>query len=120
MILNESNLAIAFDGFKATFNAAFAAGPAHWEKVAMVVPSSARDEAYGRRGQFPKLRERVGPRVVSDIRAHGFAIVNKTCESTLGIRRETSPTTATASWGRCSPRWATRRRPIPTSSCSRS
>ena len=60
MIINESNLAHAFNGFKSVFNDAFAAGEAHWEKIAMVVPSTARDEAYGWLGQFPKLREWIG------------------------------------------------------------
>lgn len=88
MIVNEANLGHAFNGFKATFNEAFAAGEAHWDKIAMVVPSTARDEAYGWLGQFPKLREWIGDRVVSDIKAHGFTIVNKKFESTLGISRE--------------------------------
>jgi len=87
MIINESNLAHAFNGFRAVFNEAFAAGEAHWDKIAMVVPSSARDEAYGWLGQFPKLREWIGDRVVSDIKAHGFTIANKKFESTLGISR---------------------------------
>ncbi|MCA8878608.1 MAG: Mu-like prophage major head subunit gpT family protein [Rhodobacteraceae bacterium] len=88
MIVNEANLAHAFNGYKAVFNEAFAAGKAHWDQVAMVVPSSARDEAYGWLGQFPKLREWIGSRVVSDIQAHGFTIVNKKYESTLGIKRD--------------------------------
>ena len=88
MIINESNLAHAFNGFKSVFNDAFAAGEAHWEKVAMVVPSTARDEAYGWLGQFPKLREWIGDRQVKDIKAHGFTIANKKFESTLGISRE--------------------------------
>ena len=86
MIVNEANLAHAFNGYKAVFNEAFAAGKAHWDQVAMVVPSSARDEAYGWLGQFPKLREWIGSRVVSDIQAHGFTIVNKKYESKLGIK----------------------------------
>lgn len=88
MIINESNLAHAFNGFKAVFNDAFAAGEVSWDKIAMVVPSTARDEAYGWLGQFPKLREWIGDRVVNDIQAHGFTIANKKFESTLGISRE--------------------------------
>lgn len=88
MILNDQNLAHAFNGFRAVFNDAFASGEAHWDKIAMVVPSTARDEAYGWLGQFPKLREWIGDRVVKDIKAHGFTITNKKFESTLGIRRE--------------------------------
>jgi len=78
MIVNSQSLDLAFKGFKAIYSDAYTAAPAHFEKVAMTVPSGARDETYGWLGQFPQL----------DIKAHGFTIANKKFESTLGIKRE--------------------------------
>lgn len=89
MIVNDQALALAFKGFKATYTDAYAAAPAHFEKVAMTVPSGARDETYGWLGQFPQLREWLdGERIVKDLQAHGFSITNRKFESTVGVRRE--------------------------------
>lgn len=55
----------------------------------MTIPSSARDETYGWLGQFPQLREWLGgDRVVKDLTAHSFSIVNRKFESTVSVRRE--------------------------------
>ncbi|MGS4946974.1 Mu-like prophage major head subunit gpT family protein [Meridianimarinicoccus sp. RP-17] len=88
MIINPQNLDTAFRGWKTQFNEAFAAGETHGERIAMTVPSSTREEAYGWLGQFPQLREWVGDRVVKDIKAHGFTITNVKFESTISISRE--------------------------------
>lgn len=55
----------------------------------MTVPSSARDESYGWLGQFPQLREWLdGERVVRQLKAHGFTIVNRKFESTVSVSRD--------------------------------
>lgn len=88
MIINSQNLDTAFRGWKTTFYDAFAAGETQSQRIAMTVPSSTREEAYGFLGQFPQLREWVGDRVVKDIQAHGFTITNLKFESTVSIKRE--------------------------------
>lgn len=88
MIINPANLDTAFRGWRSTFSDAFAAGETQSQRIAMTVPNSTRDEAYGWLGQFPQLREWVGDRVVKDIEAHGFSITNKKFESTVSIKRE--------------------------------
>lgn len=63
MLINESNIAMAFSGFKALFQDQFEATTADWDKVAMKVPSTGRDTTYAWLGQFPQFREWVsGPR----------------------------------------------------------
>lgn len=89
MILNEQAVELAFKGFKTLYTDAYSAAPVFYDKVAMTVPSSARNEAYGWLGQFPQLREWLdGEREVKDLTAHGFTIENRKFESTIGIKRE--------------------------------
>lgn len=61
--------------------------PTHWDKLATRVPSTTASNTYGWLGQFPKLREWVGSRVVKDMAASGYAITNKLYEGTVGIAR---------------------------------
>ena len=89
MIINSANLDLAFRGFKAIYTTANLAAPSQASKVAMTVSSGARDESYGWLGQFPQLREWMdGERVVKQLRAHGFTIVNRKFESTVSVSRD--------------------------------
>lgn len=89
MLINDANLGTAFKGFKAVYSDAFADAPVHWPNIAMEIPSAARSEDYGWLGQFPQLREWLnGNRVVKQLEAHGFTIVNRKFESTVGISRD--------------------------------
>jgi len=88
MIINSTTLNAIRKGFTSLYNDAFHAAPASYEKVAMVVPSTGREQNYGWLGQFKKLREWVGDRVVNNLKEHSFAIANKTFELTYGVSRE--------------------------------
>lgn len=89
MILNAQNIELAFRGFKTIFGDAYGAAPAYWEKIAMRVGSTARDETYGWIGQFPQMREWLtGEREVKQLEAFGYSITNRKFESTIGISRE--------------------------------
>jgi phage major head subunit gpT-like protein len=87
MIINGQTLDLAFQGFKTVYTEAFDQAETHYDKIAMTVPSSSRDESYGWIGQFPQLREWVGPRHVKNLAAHGFTITNRTFESTVAVKR---------------------------------
>lgn len=89
MILNDANVDLAFQGFKTIYTDAYTNAPAHYSKVAMTVASGNRQETYGWLGQFPQLREWLdGERVIKDLEAHSFTILNRKFESTVDIRRE--------------------------------
>ena len=89
MIVNSQNLDLAFKGFKSVYTDAYTKAPVTWDKIAMTVPSAVREETYGWLGQFPQMREWLGgERVLKDIEAHSYTIVNRKFESTLNIRRE--------------------------------
>ncbi|MDT8855931.1 Mu-like prophage major head subunit gpT family protein [Paracoccaceae bacterium Fryx2] len=87
MIINSQTLDLAFRGFKTVYSDAFAAAPAHADKIAMTVPSASRDETYGWLGMFPRLREWVGGRYVNGLKAHGFTIANRKFEATVSVGR---------------------------------
>jgi len=88
MIVNESLISAAFTAFKAVYTDAYTKAPVAWDRIAMTVPSSAREETYGWLGQFPQLREWVsGERELKALEAFGFTIVNRRFEATVSITR---------------------------------
>lgn len=74
-------------GYSKSFQDALAATPTDWAKIATKVPSSNTSNTYGWLGQFPKLREWVGDRVIKDMAASGYQITNKLFEGTVGVKR---------------------------------
>jgi hypothetical protein len=49
----------------------------------MTVPSSSASETLGWLGQFPKMREWLGDRVINSLAMHGWTITNRRFESTV-------------------------------------
>lgn len=73
--------------FQKHFQDGLAKAQSTYKDVATVVSSSTASNTYGWLGQFPKLREWVGSRVVKDMAAHGYLITNKKYEGTVGVAR---------------------------------
>lgn len=88
MLIDSQSLDLVFKGFKTVYTEAFLSAPVHKDKIAMTVPSTGRDETYGWLGQFPQLREWLGPRHVHNLKAHRFTIRNRTFESTVAVKRD--------------------------------
>lgn len=88
MIINQANLGILFNGFKAAYNRAFAGVKPHWQEVATLVPSTAKSEDYAWMGQFPKMREWIGDRQLKNLSAYGYTIKNKKFESSVAVPRD--------------------------------
>jgi phage major head subunit gpT-like protein len=88
MIINRENLSAMYNGFKTAFNNAFSGVAPMWQKVATLVPSTAKTENYGWLAEFPRLREWIGDRQIKSIAASGYAITNKKFESSIGIPRD--------------------------------
>ncbi|MEP5730737.1 MAG: Mu-like prophage major head subunit gpT family protein [Sulfitobacter sp.] len=76
MLVNAQTLDLVFQGFKTVYTDAFLKAEPNWNKIAMQSTSVGADETYGWMGQFPQLREWLGPRIVHNLEAHGFKIVN--------------------------------------------
>ncbi len=73
--------------FQKHFQDALATAPSTYLQVATVIPSTTASNTYGWLGQFPKLREWIGQRVIKDMAAQGYQITNKLFESTVGVKR---------------------------------
>lgn len=76
-------------GYRREYQQAYDAQRAlsYWMKIATRVTSSTASNTYGWLGDFPKMREWIGDRVVNDMKSHAYAISNKTYEATVGVER---------------------------------
>jgi phage major head subunit gpT-like protein len=87
MLINSSNLRDLQRGYKASFQRGFAGVQPTYTRIATVVPSSTGSEDYAWLGDWPKMREWIGPRVVKNLAEHGYSIKNKEWESTVAVPR---------------------------------
>jgi len=83
-----TGIQVSSGGFKTVYTDAYLSAPVNWDKIAMQVSSTSRDEAHGWLGQFPQLREWVGARHVHNLKAYGFTITNRKFESTVAVMRD--------------------------------
>lgn len=87
MIITPANIKALFTGFKKHFQDALGEAEAMYGKIATTVPSTSKSNTYGWLGKFPALQKWVGDRAIKSMKAHGYAIVNETFESTVGVDR---------------------------------
>lgn len=87
VLINQANLNAAYSGFKTVFQQAYDATASAFERLAVVVPSSTRQEEYRWLGQFPGLREWMGDRVIKDLSVEGFLIKNRDFEASVSVDR---------------------------------
>ncbi len=89
MIVTAAQVAALQVGFKKNFQDAFSAvrPDSDFTRVATVITSTSKSETYGWLGKFPKMREWIGDRVIKDMEAHGYSIVNKDFEATVDVDR---------------------------------
>ena len=88
MIVNPQTVSALFTGFKGDFNKQFAAAESQWARVAMLSPSTKKEEHYRWLATIPGFREWVGERVVNNLKTHGYTLRNVPFESTIGVDRE--------------------------------
>lgn len=88
MIINQTALQGIYKSFNTIFREALAtAAPSQWPLVAMQVPSETREESYDWLGDLPMMREWLGDRLVKDLSAFHYSIVNKDFEATIEVDR---------------------------------
>ena len=88
MIINSANLKTLYTGYSAAFQAGFEGVKPQYERTAMTVPSATRTTEYGWLGEFPRIREWIGDRVVQNIASHSYTIKNRSFESTISVARD--------------------------------
>lgn len=88
MIITTDSIRGLTTAFKTIFNNAFSTAETAWEKVAMKVPSGTAENAYKWLGMSTRFREWLGDRVIQNLKDHGFTIVNKRYENTVGVPKD--------------------------------
>ncbi|MGL4885231.1 MAG: Mu-like prophage major head subunit gpT family protein [Aeromonas veronii] len=87
MIVNRESIQAAFVGLKTIFNKAFGAAPTTWAKIAMESPSNTAEENYSWLSNFPKMRRWIGAKVVKNLAAYRYVVVNEDFEATVRVSR---------------------------------
>lgn len=87
MLVNKSNLTAVFITLKTTFNKAFDAAPALWQKTTMLVPSGSGQNDYTWLSRFPKMRKWLGDKVLKSLAAFKYTVVNDDWEATVEVDR---------------------------------
>ncbi|EOY1433859.1 Mu-like prophage major head subunit gpT family protein [Yersinia enterocolitica] len=87
MIVNAKVVKQIFVNLKATFQKAFSQAPSDWQKVAMVVTSTGKENDYSWLSRFPKMREWIGDKAVKALEAFNYTIRNKDFEATIEVDR---------------------------------
>ncbi|MGD8388947.1 MAG: Mu-like prophage major head subunit gpT family protein [Desulfobacteraceae bacterium] len=88
MIINQANLAGIYRSFSTIFNEAFEGAPSMQGQVAMEAPSTGKSVDYKWLGDFPMMKEWFGDRVIKDLSAFHYEIINKRYEATVEVDRD--------------------------------
>lgn len=87
MQINKANLDAIYYQFSLVYKQGYEATPVYWNKYASLAPSGARENHYGWIGKIPRLRQWVGSRVLNNLQARGYVLVNLDYEDSIGIDR---------------------------------
>lgn len=87
MLVNASTLSAIFINLKTTFNNAFTTAPSQWQDVAMLVPSTGKQNDYAWLSNFPRMRKWIGEKAVKALSASKYSIVNDDWEATVEVDR---------------------------------
>jgi len=88
MDISRETLNALYTGFKKHFQDGFAGVRPQYDAVATVVPSKTAAETYAWLGDFPRMREWIGERVVKELGAHDYTIRNRKFEMMVRVSRE--------------------------------
>ncbi|MGF1708436.1 Mu-like prophage major head subunit gpT family protein [Enterovibrio baiacu] len=77
-----------FTGMSASYTQGLDSASPQWMEIATEVPSSTSANNYGWLADIPGIQEWVGERQLADIGKHGYAIENKTWETSIKVKRE--------------------------------
>lgn len=91
MILNQQNLREFFVGLSTAFQSAYSdliKVNQDWQQVAMVLPSTTKENLYGWLSRWPKVRKWVGDRHLKNLAANGYRLTNEKFEDSIQIPRD--------------------------------
>ncbi len=91
MILNQQTLRELFVGFSAIWQPLYLKlieKDSDWKKIAMVVPSTTKENLYGWLSRWPKVREWLGDRAFKNLKLNGYRLTNRKFETSLSVTRD--------------------------------
>ncbi|WP_031438180.1 Mu-like prophage major head subunit gpT family protein [Methylobacter tundripaludum] len=88
MQITPSALRALSQGFQAAFLAGIGAVASQWNLVAMEVQSKTKIENYAWMKDLPGMREWIGDRIINNLEATNYQLVNKHFENTIGVDRD--------------------------------
>ncbi|NOR70975.1 MAG: hypothetical protein GQ532_14980 [Methylomarinum sp.] len=88
IILNKANLTIIFQAFNTAFKKGLGLHESQWQRIATLVPSSAKEEKYAWLGQWPRLRKWIGDRQIKSLSLSDYSIKNEPFEATVAIPKD--------------------------------
>lgn len=86
MDITRASINILTATYSAAFNKGLATVPSQYQRFAMTVPSSSKENVYAWLKDMPGMREWLGDRVVNQLSADGYRIQNRNFESTVGVK----------------------------------
>lgn len=87
MIVSRESITALFINLKTTFNRAFEAAPSDWVDTAMLVPSGSGQNDYKWLSNFPRMKKWIGDKVIKQLEAFTYTIVNDDWEATVEVDR---------------------------------
>jgi phage major head subunit gpT-like protein len=87
MIVNKTNIEAVFINLKTTFNKAFDEAPSLWAQTTMRVPSGGAQNDYAWLSRFPKMRKWLGDKVMRQLEAFKYTVINDDWEATVEVDR---------------------------------
>lgn len=87
MLINGQTLKAIFVNLKTIFNNAFDTAPSSWQKIAMEVPSTGKQNDYAWLSTFPRMKKWIGEKDIKALAASKYSIVNDDWEATVEVDR---------------------------------
>lgn len=87
MLVNRESITNIFLSLKTTFNNAFSAAPSVWQKIAMKVTSTTKENDYAWLSKFPRMQKWIGEKAVKALEAFKYSVVNDDFEATVEVDR---------------------------------
>lgn len=87
MELTPANIRTLRTSFNKSFQKGYDETDTFWQKYATMVPSASRSNTYGWMASLPGMKEWTGDRVVENLSAHSYEILNRHWEQTIEVDR---------------------------------
>lgn len=88
MVATPATLTALMTGFNQSFEKGKSQAASQYSKIATVIKSTSKSNTYGWLGKWPKFRKWIGDRVINDMTASSYAVINKPFESSIGVDRD--------------------------------